>query len=428
MNHESTRAIRTRLNPRLYVVLFAAAVGAGFFWIDYLPQPSRVIWLERIHAYPIISGDPIRYRDLKTVLAGIECDRAGMNVYVTCPCGAESLGFKNVPFNYPAATLWLGRLAPARLSVADGDWLGPAVGIAFLLALSFVFQGTALWEAAYSCALIISPPVLLGIERANFDLVLFCLLFLSIRFLDRLSNTASYAVAFGLGMLKLYPIGAVIGLIRKTKKSQLLFWLTAAAEVIFVALTFNNLRAVARTTPQAWWQSFGYSVVFIGSAHFNAFAWATKMKSPVLAAALVALVYFARRTRQYWLCILNGGDMTYRPLFIAGAALYSLCFAAGTSFNYRLIFLLFTVPYLFSMPRADRAQRRAAALILVALLCVFWLSDIDLLVILLRAAMTWLLFIFYASVSLTALVDSLSPAGGFLEIRRSLRPARAQSA
>jgi hypothetical protein len=145
MNHESTRAIRTWLNPRVYVVLFAAAVGVGFFWIDYLPQPSRMLWLERIHAHPIISADPVRYRDLKTVLAGIECDRAGMNAYVTCPCGAKSLGFKDVPFNYPAATLWLGRLAPVRLSVADGDWLGPVVGIAFLLALSFVFQGTALW-------------------------------------------------------------------------------------------------------------------------------------------------------------------------------------------------------------------------------------------------------------------------------------------
>jgi hypothetical protein len=384
-----------------------------------------MLWLERIHAHPIISADPVRYRDLKTVLAGIECDRAGMNAYVTCPCGAKSLGFKDVPFNYPAATLWLGRLAPVRLSVADGDWLGPVVGIAFLLALSFVFQGTALWEAAYFCALIISPPVLLGIERANLDLVLFCLLFLSIGFLDRLSNAASYAVTFGLGMLKLYPIGAVIGLIKKTKTSQLLFWLMVATEVTFVILTFNNLRVVARTTPQTWWQSFGYSVVFIGSAHFKAFAWAKKMMLPALAAALAALAYFASRTRQYWLCILNGGDMAYRPLFIAGAALYSLCFAAGTSFNYRLIFLLFTVPYLFSMQSADRAQRRAAGLILVTLLCVFWLSDIDLLVILLRAAMTWLLFIFYASVSLTALVDSLSPAGWFLEIRRRLRPARA---
>jgi hypothetical protein len=320
------------------------------------------------------------------------------------------MGFKNVPFNYPKAVLWLGRLLPVRLSIADVDWLGPVLVVAFLLALSFTFRGTTFWQAAYFCALIASPPVLMGIERANYDLALFCLIFLNIRFLDRLSNAGSYAVTFGLGMLKLYPIAAILGLIRKTKKSRILFWLTVVAEAIFIILSFNNLRVVASTTPRATWQSFGYPVAFlIVSGRFKALAWVTKMMLPIFVAVLVTLAYFTLRARQYWLCILNGGDMTYRSLFIAGGAIYTVCFAIGTNFNYRFVFLLFAVPYLFSMQRVDGPQRRTAGLILITLLCVFWLSTVDnrTIIKLLQAGMTWLLFIFFASLCLTILFDSL---------------------
>jgi hypothetical protein len=333
-----------------------------------------------------------------------------MNVWVTCPCGAESIGLKNVPFNYPKAILWLGRLVPFRLSVADGDWLGPVLIVAFLLVMSFSFHGTTFWQAAYFCALIASPPLLFAIERANYDLALFCLIFLNVRFLDRLSNAGSYAVTFGLGMLKLYPIAAVLGLIRKTKRSRILFWLTVAAEVIFIIFSFNNIRVVANLTPRMTWQSFGYAIVFlIVSGRFKALAWVTKIMLPIFVAVLVTLAYFTRRARQYWLCILNGGDMKYRSLFIAGGAIYSVCFAFGANFNYRFVFLLFTVPYLFSMQRVNSPQRSTAGLILITLLCAFWLTAIDgrTSVKLLQAGMTWLLFIFFASLCLTVSFDSL---------------------
>jgi hypothetical protein len=428
MNHGPTRASRISLRLRISVALFALALGAGFFWINYLPQPSRIIWLQRIHAHPIYSAQPIRYLDLKILLSGIECDRAGMNVWVTCPCGAESLGFTNVPFNYPEAALWLGRLAPVPLTVTDGDWLGPLLIVAFLLTVSFLFHGTAFWHAVYFCALIASPPVLLGIERANYDLAMFCLIFLNISLLDRLSNTAGYAAAFGLGMLKIFPIATVVALIKETKTSRITFWLTLAAEATFIFLSFNNLRLVASVTPQKWWQSFGYPMVGLltqqalsntpwsANSNINTLAWTTNIGLLTLAVAVVILAYFTPRARQYWLGILSGGDMRYRPLFIAGAAIYSFCFIIGTNFNYRLIFLLFTIPYLFSIQRVDGLQRRAAYLILAMLFCVFWLSVFDwrISINLLRAGITWLLFIVFASVCLRASVDSL------FEVRRGL--------
>jgi len=235
-----------------------------------------------------------------------------------------------------------------------------------------------------------------------------------------LSNAASYAAAFGIGMLKIFPIAAILALIRETKTSRIMFWLTLAAEAAFILLSFNNLRIVAGATPQKWWQSFGYPVVGLltqqalnntawsAGDNINTLAWTTNIGLLTLAAAVVILAYFPRRARQYWLCILSGGDVSYRPLFIAGAAIYSFCFLIGTNFNYRLIFLLLTVPYLFSI-RVDGPQRRAACLILAMLLCVFWLSVFDwrISINLLRAGMTWLLFIVFASVCLRASVDSL---------------------
>ena len=124
-------------------------------------------------------------------------------------------------------------------------------------------------------------------------------------------------------MLKLYPIASALALVRKAKRSKVLFCLALSAEVIFLVASLSNLRLVARATPQTFWQSFGYPTAFLlASTRFGPLAWPTKLMLPTLLAVSATSAYFTYRTRQYWLNILKSGDEKSRPLFIAGGAIY----------------------------------------------------------------------------------------------------------
>jgi hypothetical protein len=343
---------------------------------------------------------PYSYADLRSVLAGIECDQTGRNPWVNCTAGDEYEKGTQLVFNFPEPVLWVARLLPFRLTVASGDQIGPYVVMIFLLAFGFVFSGSSYWQALYFCALIISPPVLLGIERANYDLILFVLIFLAIRYLDRISNSAAYGVICFAGMLKLFPIAAILGIVKKTMASRTLFWIAVAFEAAFLGFSIKNLAMVANLTPQTSYQSFGHLVLLLTlSQAFASLAWLRQMELPILLIFGVFTGYFAFRNREYWLRLTNSGDRKMRRLFLAGAAIYSVCFALHTSYNYRLIFLAFTVPYLLSVASDGKAERRTAAWILSTLLLVFWLSvnDNRLAISLLQETLTWLLFFFFAS-------------------------------
>ncbi len=390
---------------RSIVFLFAAATGAAFFGMNYLPEPARMNLLARANALPMSH----RYYDLKIGLAGLECDRRGLDVYVSNPCVTEQLGTQ-FTFNYPRTFLWLGRLFP--LSVKDGEWLGPILDVAFLLAACTLFRGERFAQALYFCALLASPPVILSLERANVDIAFFCLILLAVYYVGRRSETGGWAATFCLGMLKIYPIAAIAGLIRNTKRSRMLFWFTVAAEGIFAALTLNNLRLVKSMTPQEDFDSFGYPVLpMILSRSFQSFFW-MQLAAPALFAACALVAYSGFRNRRFWLTIADAGDARYRPLFLAGGAIYAAAFVMGANYDYRLIFLLFTLPFVFSLRASAQPESRAAAFLLAAIPAAYWLTAFpaDLAAKLAHAVVTWALFLFFAPITVAVMAESLLPA------------------
>ena len=82
----------------------------------------------------------------------------------------------------------------------------------------------------------------------------------------------------------------------------------------------------------------------------------------------------------------------------------------GANFNYRLIFLLFTVPGLFALSwRSERGYARAGRVVLLTLLA-FWLPwSANPLNVAVESVLSWLLFALFASVCLATLY-SLFPA------------------
>lgn len=197
----------------------------------------------------------------------------------------------------------------------------------------------------------LSPATMLGVERSNIELILFLLLSLSLVINYRSSVLGLFAVLFA-SVLKLYPIFGLLYLLKENKSR---FWkLFLSGMVIFILyglLSLNDLRQVFNTTPQLVNSSFGINVWWMGIRHPRVFA---------IPLTENAVLIFKIITYVSALSILGGclflnmrGKASefykrgqYLDAFRMGAGIYAGCFLLMNTHDYRLIFLIFTIPQL----------------------------------------------------------------------------------
>jgi len=289
--------------------------------------------------------------------------------------------------------------------------MGPLIDSSFLLCAALLLNSSHRSHALVSLALLLSPPVLLGLERANYDLVIFCLVFINLSLVDRWSNGCAYAGAFGLGMLKIFPVVTIIALLRKTKESLRWFAAVIAAELVFVALSLQNIRAVARNSAGGWAGAYGYRVEFLAidaaSKRFKRIPAhiAPHLALPFLFVFFAATVVIAWHKREFLLSFLLKSSHKERTAFLAGAAIFATSFIIGSNYNYRLVFLLFTLPHLFIKLRDSDVQvRRASRYLIGVVFAVFWLTRFwtNPVVATVESGLTWLLFGFLSAISMVA--------------------------
>ncbi len=397
---------------QLLFFLLVAGIGACFLRVENLPQEQRMVWLTLLGVQPM----PVRYADFRIVIAGIDVSRTGANVWDSCrPCAAAAGVPGDLPFNYPRSVVWLGRLMPKHWTPNDAEWIGPLIDVTFLLAAATLLYSSRLGQNVFSAAILVSPPVLLGLERANYDLIIFSLVLLNLRIINKWSNGGAYVAAFALGLLKIYPVVTVLGLIRRTKASLLWFLGIVAGEIAFIFLALGQIRDIVRNTLQFAYPSYGYPIAFLflqARAHSGNIPASLPAVSgfafPFLICFCVVVLLLAWRYREHLAALLSNSRPAERSAFLAGAAVFSLSFASGLNFNYRLIFLLLTVPHLFATRRKGEAgSARVARVILVILFAVLWLPlGYDRpagFLFLLEAVLTWVLFGFLAACCLAAL-------------------------
>ena len=305
--------------------------------------------------------------DLRSVTSAWECTRRGLAVLPKNPCDPLQRSA-----NYPR--LWL---LPSHLGLGQGDTfvIGVMIAVLFLAAAIFVLPegGTVTTGIAYAVVLC-SPAAMLGVERGNVDILLFALLVLAVLLTRRgLRGLITGDVLLLLiAMLKLFPIFAVGFLLRRGTKAALL---SAAAIVcgfgIDLLVTRNDIRAIFRAGFEE--DTFSYGVrrvtewgsAALGGESISPRIW--DLALVVIAAAAGCLL--AKRLRGR----LGQGTTGSRELdlFWAGALVYVGSYAVERNFDYRLVFLLLTVPQLL---RWAREGQPLAFVTLAALFGTTWLD------------------------------------------------------
>jgi len=281
------------------------------------------------------------FEDMRSVTSGWECTRRGVPVLATNPCDPL-----NRPANYPQ--IWM-RIAFLKLD-KHVVVLGLVVAaVAALAALLIVPADAPAWNGVVYAAAICSPAVMLGFERGNVDLLLFGLVVAAALVLRRglRGSVTSHALVLVAAILKLFPIFAAGMFVRRARDRRSLALLVGllVAFAIYALAILSEIRTIGRVVPQTDLHSYGVRTFAIwwstevppNSARF----WGLVV---VGAAALLALMFPPRLPRTS--APPTDSEQRDLDLFWAGASVYVLTFALFQNFDYRLIFLLATLPQL----------------------------------------------------------------------------------
>jgi hypothetical protein len=318
------------------------------------------------------------FGDLRSVTSGWECTRRGIDVLPANPCDPTKS-----PANYPR--IWM---SPAFLGLGQGstNTLGVLVAVLFFLAALAVIPSRAGPRTAvlYGVALC-SPAVMLGVERGNVDILIFALVVLAVLVFRRSERSAilTHALLLFAAILKLFPIFAAGVLLRQPLRRALIgLGVVLAAFALYAFSIRTDLRTLERVTPQSDHFSYGIRLFTewlvdvakkIGGSTVGKLplrAWDDTLAAVIVAAALLA----RRRGRLSLLQTSGDGSVRDLDLFVAGAGIYLCSYVLVRNFDYRLAFLLLTLPQLLRWA-CDRSRLALASL--VGLFGTLWL-DVDL--------------------------------------------------
>ena len=346
----------------------ARVVGLGSAWFVLLGMLCGYFALllalgghadwDRLGVPAVIPG----FFDLRSVTSGWDCAREHLGAWPVNPCDPGGR-----PENYPR--VWM---AASILGLGEDDTylIGSLIAIVFFATAILVLSPRApLGDALVYGIALCSPAVMFGVERGNVDIALFSIVAAAGLVMRRTRYGPSVASALILvaAILKLFPIAAVGMLARLPRRAAVACVATVVGVFsVFAAVTFHDIQTIERVLPQG--DEYAYGLHIFGG-------WLGRLVGPgrmwdavLVVLAIAAAIALRRRLSDS----LGAGSLRELDLFWAGAGIYVATFALGRSADYRLVFLLLTIPQLL---RWSSARQVLPIATLGGVLLTLWLPS-----------------------------------------------------
>ena len=329
--------------------LFLGVVCVGLLAFLLWPQVSaRLGFLDR----------GMWFVDSYALLAASDAQRAGIDFSERNP-----LDVYHRPHSYSSWWLALGAIG---LTGEDNFLLGGLAVLGFVLSFLAWWRPDNRAEAVGAALLLLSPPCLLAINRANNDLFVAALLAAGVMGLTR--ATPARLGMFGLAVvlatgLKFYPLVAAVGLLAvgSPRWRWLAFGLTLAAAGGVLATEWEWFRRAVIPVPDGLYL-YGSAILW----RELGFTGGLVLPVSVVLLAMAGAVLAWRRTTAGLAD--EVAPLAERVAFLAGAAMLAACWLLGISYAYRWILALLLVPWCWRRARAgDEAARLAIGLLAVGL-------------------------------------------------------------
>jgi hypothetical protein len=296
-------------------------------WLSIFLCAFNLGWSETWRWLQVSPLEPI-FADMRTIQAGLYAETIGLDAQINNP----SDPWQRV-MNYPAA--WISIADVLNLQVESHF-------LTFVLVQIVLFL-TSLWLLVTTSPSIVWLPLLsswsllLCLERGNNDMLMFSLTFFALRF----QNIMSIVFMTAATLLKLYPILALPAFIRNSKNVKLMIFGCAFA-ILVTANEITNIRSGTPVTTSSSYGSQSLAMWLRESLGLNA-PLILISGSLLFLAFIISLFGIGNSS-----ILRESSDENIENLFIAGGCVYIGTFLLSGNFDYRLIFLLFCVPFILT--------------------------------------------------------------------------------
>mgnify|MGYP001806409101 CR=1 FL=1 len=346
---------------RLIVPLVAATVFALFAALyAWWPQTYAVL----LEAWAVPIGE-IPFIDFHAVLAAIQCHRLGEDVLVTNRC--DLIGRPHV-----YSPLWL--VLPMAADVQHTMAWGVGLAVALVIALATLPLPATPRAVAVMLAAVLSPSVVLAVERANNDMVVLLLAVLAGHLLARGPGLRliAYGLLIGAALLKYYPAAALALALRESRARFLVIAAVSLASAVALGIAFAD-RWAESARLLVWVLRFGlYTFSLRNPIEYAVLDHPQLHEQPLHGLAVAALLAVFAALVWGWLLRLRREGLMVRldqpadMLLAVSGLLIAGCFVSGSSLPYRAVLVLPAFPALLS-------GRRSAGVVAAILVFLLWL-------------------------------------------------------
>ena len=340
-----------------YKAILACGLVTLLFALLFSAYGYNATW--RLWNIPTMSP---HFADLRVITHGAESYSKGFDPMIKNPGDPWQRRL-----NYPRVWQILYSLG---INQTHTTFLGLVIIFSFLCGVCLILPYAGNMTVFLVFAAVLSPASLLGVERANIDLLIFFLASLSVLAAQRSYLLSGLAVSAGF-ILKLFPIFGWTVLLKAGKSRFMLYTLILLIFVSFYTVaTFSDMLLIKEGTPKSASLSYGLNVFWMSVGNVNATLGLCAKVLSCLSVLLIFVFAFSALWRNDCLREDQNGTVSL-DAFRVGSAIYIGTFLIGNNWDYRLMFLIFTIPQLvFWTKRAatvSNISKPTAAAIFVSL-------------------------------------------------------------
>jgi hypothetical protein len=331
-----------KITALILLWLIPAAIFAAAFHYDW-----RRVW----NTMGIHSMTP-PFLDLRSIPAGVRTFQQGGDPLRDNP--ADPL---HRPMNYPRVWMY----AFAWLGITERNvWVPALLFCALYLACvsRLILQSKNVWDCAVLLMAGLSIAPLFAMERGNNDLFVFAAVFLGCMVAAAPLRAGAFLLAT---VLKVFPIVALLAeALRQRGRKRVWPLSMLVLGALLLAAQWKDLLLIQKGTPVTSYASYGMvSLKEMVWLFLVGHAWTDVnpiyVSVGTMAACYIAAAIIAWRT---WRAPNHFDEATLRSktgdLFFVFGSIYAATFAIGSNWDYRLIFLIPTLPLVLDFARSRR--------------------------------------------------------------------------
>lgn len=320
---------------------------------------ARGVWDVDLWPHLGVNSAPTLFYDARNIAAASDCWALGYDPLVENPCDPAGR-----VMNYPRVWVLLHFIGLTQ----DRTLLFGAIVVALFFSALLLFIGRlSLIQGALTAIAVISPAVMLAVERGNMDLLLFVIFVLAVfawQARDRLTPMLSPALVFAAAIAKLYAIFALPAFVLTgERRARWAAYVGVFVMALYLVVTFRDFRVVMSAPEGGLLYSYGARILIGHLYHqFSPAEWLHGS----LVAQVIAMIPVVMLSAAAWgwarrrLTPLAPSERASPKVlaFHLGALTYLGTFLTRKSGDYRLIFLLLTLPLLLEWGEGSRAGLR----------------------------------------------------------------------